>query len=204
MKRSVIAFLCILVSMMQTVSAQTDSETLQNKIAKFSILNTDFVQEVFNLEGKLIQKSSGKLVISRPGNFYWEVKEPEEELIISNGKDLWLYSPFIEQVSIMNFSDAIAGTPFVLLSGANASQWNNFDVKKSGHKFVVSNNKDKTNTNKFTFIFDDDDNVTEFRVEQEQGQKSLFKLTKKSLTAPLNNDLFEFKIPAGVEIDDQR
>jgi len=203
MKRSVFAFLCILVSVFNTAVAQTDSELLQAKLAKFNVIQADFKQQVISPEGEIIQQSTGQLTISRPGNFYWQVQQPDEEVIVSNGTDIWLYSPFIEQVSIMNFADAVAGTPFVLLSGADASQWANFTVARSGNEFTIINN-DQNNNTTFTFIFDDKDNISEFRVQESQGQLSTFKLTANQKSKDISSDFFEFNIPAGVEIDDQR
>lgn len=204
MKKYIIATLCVFMSMSQLAYAQTDSDLLQQKLAKFTSIDADFAQQVINPEGQVIQQSWGKLTISRPGNFHWQVTKPEQELIVSNGTDMWLYSPFIEQVTIMNFSDAIAGTPFALLSGADASEWRNFDVKKMGEQFIVKNNKDKMNTNQFIFMFDKTDSVSEFIVEEAQGQKSVFKLTNNKQAAKLASGFFEFKIPEGIEIDDQR
>ncbi|WP_298941706.1 outer membrane lipoprotein chaperone LolA [uncultured Psychromonas sp.] len=204
MKKVIIATCCLFISMFQLVQAQTDSELLQQKLAKFNTLNADFAQQVTSPDGQVIQESWGQLTISRPGNFHWQVTKPDEELIVSNGVDMWLYSPFIEQVTIMNFSDAIAGTPFALLSGADASEWMNFDVKKQANQFVVKNNKNELNANTFTFIFDNKDNVSEFVVQEAQGQKSTFKLSNNDQTVKLADDFFEFQIPQGIEIDDQR
>ena len=191
-------------SIFQSVSAQTDSELLQKKLAKFTNIQADFAQQVIDIEGQVIQQSWGQLTISRPGNFHWQVTKPEPELIVSNGQNMWLFSPFIEQVTIMNFSDAIAGTPFALLSGADASQWLNFNVKKVENSFVVSNKDQQVNTNKFTFVFDNDDNISEFLVVEQQGQKSRFKLSNNKFDVKLAPDFFEFKVPEGIEIDDQR
>jgi len=204
MKKIIIATFCVFISMFQIAQAQTDNELLQQKLAKFDLINADFAQQVISPDGEVIQESWGELTISRPGNFHWQVTKPDEELIVSNGIDMWLYSPFIEQVTIMNFSDAIAGTPFALLSGADSSEWMNFEVKKEGDKFIVTNNTNELNTNIFTFIFDSTDNVSEFIVQEAQGQKSIFKLTNKDQTAKLADDFFEFQIPEGIEIDDQR
>ncbi|WP_160061280.1 outer membrane lipoprotein chaperone LolA [Psychromonas sp. L1A2] len=204
MKKIIIATFCVFISMFQIAQAQTDSELLQQKLSKFTTISADFAQQVMSPEGQVIQESWGTLTISRPGNFHWQVTKPDEELIVSNGVDMWLYSPFIEQVTIMNFSDAIAGTPFALLSGADASEWMNFDVKKQANQFTVKNNKNELNANTFTFIFDNKDNVSEFVVQEAQGQKSIFKLTNNDQTVKLANDFFEFQIPQGIEIDDQR
>jgi len=204
MKKMILVFWCVLTSFSSFTFAQTDRDVLQKKLAKFTVIEADFKQQVINPEGQLIQESAGKLIISRPGSFYWEVTQPDEELIVSNGQNIWLYSPFIEQVTIMNFADAIAGTPFVLLSGANARQWENFDVTQSENAFIIKHNNNASINNTFTFIFDDSDNIVEFKVEEQQGQKSIFKLTNKPISNALSHDFFEFKIPEGIEIDDQR
>ena len=204
MKKSFVALLCVFLSIFQFASAETDSELLQQKLAKFNVIQADFFQTVTSPEGQTIQENVGELTISRPGNFHWKVTSPEEELIVSNGKDMWLFSPFIEQVTIMNFTDAIAGTPFALLSGADKSAWSNFNVKQVDNKFIVTNKEAQTNTNIFTFVFDDKDGIKEFIVQEQQGQKSVFQLSNKQYNVALANDYFEFKIPAGVEVDDQR
>lgn len=204
MKKFIMATACVVVSMLQTVSAQTDSELLQQKLSTFTSIEADFAQQVINPEGEVIQNSWGTLTIARPGNFRWQVTKPDEELIVSNGQNMWLYSPFIEQVTIMKFSDAIAGTPFALLSGANATEWANFNVKKIGEQFIVENNKADVKGNEFIFTFDGSNNVTEFVVEEAQGQKSIFKLSNTKESPKIAKGFFEFKIPQGIEIDDQR
>lgn len=204
MKKFIMATAYVVVSMLQTVSAQTDSELLQQKLSTFTSIEADFAQQVINPEGEVIQNSWGTLTIARPGNFRWQVTKPDEELIVSNGQNMWLYSPFIEQVTIMKFSDAIAGTPFALLSGANATEWANFNVKKIGEQFIVENNKVDVKGNEFIFTFDGADNVTEFIVEEAQGQKSIFKLSNTKESPKIAKGFFEFKIPQGIEIDDQR
>ncbi|WP_028869921.1 outer membrane lipoprotein chaperone LolA [Psychromonas arctica] len=204
MKKILFITVCLISSMFQFASAQTDSELLQQKLAKFTTIDADFVQQVINPKGEVIQKSWGTLAIARPGNFHWQVTQPDEELIVSNGQDMWLYSPFIEQVTIMNFSDAIAGTPFALLSGADSAQWAQFSVVKKDHQFIVKSSAPKASTNTFIFIFNKDDNVSEFVVQESQGQKSVFTLSNNKNNSTFVKDFFEFKIPNGIEIDDQR
>jgi len=204
MKNKLIIALTLWFCTFSAAYADTDSELLQQKLAKVSTMQADFSQEVVSAQGDLIQQSVGELTIARPGNFRWQVTSPDEELIVSNGLDMWLYSPFIEQVTIMNFSDAIAGTPFALLSGADTSEWANFDVEKVNNTFVVTNNHNKVNANQFTFVFDKTDNISEFSVKESQGQTSTFTLSNNKAATNLANDFFEFDIPAGIEIDDQR
>ncbi|MEJ6077682.1 outer membrane lipoprotein chaperone LolA [Vibrio sp. 1-Bac 57] len=204
MKKILFITVCLISSMFQLASAQTDSELLQQKLAKFTTIDADFVQQVINPKGEVIQKSLGTLAIARPGNFHWQVTQPDEELIVSDGQDMWLYSPFIEQVTIMNFSDAIAGTPFALLSGADSAQWAQFNVVKKDQQFIVKSSDPKASTNTFIFIFNKADNISEFVVQESQGQKSVFTLSNNKNNSTFAKDFFEFKIPNGIEIDDQR
>jgi len=180
-----------------------DAQLLKDKLATFEHINATFVQSVTSSEGKLLNESSGEVTISRPGKFHWLVKTPEEELIVSNGKTIWYYSPFIEQVTLINFSDAVNGTPFALLAGASKTQWENYIVKKQGGLFTVTNPKQVQATT-FLFEFDKTGNIGKFVVIEEQGQRSEFQLTHKSMTQPIVDLLYDFKIPAGVEVDDQR
>lgn len=204
MKKSIALCFCLLFSFTQVAFANSDSELLQQRLANITTINADFEQKVFNPEGELIQQSTGTLTIQRPGLFHWLVLDPEEELIVSNGKDMWLYSPFIEQVTIMNVADATAGTPFALLSGSDTAKWANFEVKREANNFVVSAKDEQASVNSFTFMFDKNNQVTGFAVQEQQGQKSEFSLTLKEALKNIDKNFFEFKVPAGTEIDDQR
>ena len=199
-----IACLFLLSPFYSSASAVSDATLLKEKLAKFQQINADFIQRVVSPEGELLNESEGQFTISRPGKFRWETLTPEEELIVSDGKTMWLYSPFIEQVTLINLSDAIQGTPFVLLSGADDLQWKNYKVTKNNNKFtIVSLNSDERK-NSFIFEFAKNGNISRFFVIEEQGQSSEFTLTYKPVLENIGSNYFTFKIPADVEIDDQR
>jgi outer membrane lipoprotein carrier protein len=197
-------FVFLITPLYVQADGQTDAALLKEKLSLFSQINADFSQVVTSPEGKVLNESWGKLMISRPGKFRWQVITPEEELIVSDGKTMWLYSPFIEQVTLINLSDAIEGTPFVLLSGASEKQWATYSVKKEDNKFTVKNADLRLQGNTFIFEFNRADNISKFVVIEEQGQQSEFKLSHKPRTTTLDSSFFDFKIPLGVEIDDQR
>jgi outer membrane lipoprotein carrier protein len=203
MKKSIILCLSLFI-VSWSVNARTDIEILKQKLAKFDIVNAEFSQHVTSAEGAILNDSWGHLAISRPGKFRWEVVTPEVELIVSDGITMWLYSPFIEQVTLINLTDAIEGTPFILLSGASEAQWSNYQVHKAGNKFTVSGKMDQSQDTTFIFEFNDNGNVSKFGVLEELGQRSEFTLNHKPLIVPLDENYFTFEIPDGVEVDDQR
>ena len=205
MKKIILVVLMLLINpLYAATSSADDASLLKEKLAKFQQINADFSQVVRNPEGEIINESQGKLTISRPGKFRWEVTNPDEELIISDGVTMWMYSPFIEQVTLINLSDAIVGTPFVLLSGGDNQRWQDYQISKDNNRFTIKNKVDKEQKNSFIFEFNEAGNIAKFVVIEEQGQRSEFTLTQQPVEQKITADYFNFEIPAGVEIDDQR
>ena len=62
-------------------------------------LDGQFSQQVFDAKGKLKESSSGKVAMSAPRLFRWEYVKPYPQLIIADGKTVWVYDPDLEQVT---------------------------------------------------------------------------------------------------------
>ena len=62
-------------------------------------LDGQFSQQVFDPKGKLKETSSGKVALSAPRLFRWEYVKPYPQLIVADGKTVWVYDPDLQQVS---------------------------------------------------------------------------------------------------------
>lgn len=62
-------------------------------------LDGQFVQQVFDANGKLKESSSGRVALSAPRLFRWEYTKPYEQLIVADGKQVWVYDPDLQQVT---------------------------------------------------------------------------------------------------------
>lgn len=204
MKKITLIVFALFLPFSQAFALDDTAQELQQKFGSFSYLNADFHQIVTSEEGSVLQESWGKLYIQRPGKFRWEVTKPDEELIVANGQTMWLYSPFIDQVTIVNLNEAIEGTPFILLSGASDKQWEKYQVTKKDSVFTVSNKVDPKLNEVFSFTFDKNGKIVQFIVDEPEGQHSVFTLLHSPSQKALAKDVFSFDIPAGAEIDDQR
>lgn len=91
---------------------------LHKALAATRAISGDFTQTVTNRNGKT-QTSSGSFAILRPGKFRWNYKKPNEQLIIGDGKQVWLYDPDLQQVIVRDVSHALESSPAALLSGDN-------------------------------------------------------------------------------------
>lgn len=62
-------------------------------------LDGQFAQQVFDQKGKLKESSSGKVALSAPRLFRWEYVKPYPQLIVADGKVVWVYDPDLHQVT---------------------------------------------------------------------------------------------------------
>jgi len=62
-------------------------------------LDGTFTQQVFDANGKKKETSSGRVAMSAPKHFRWEYEKPFEQLIVADGKSIWVYDPDLKQVT---------------------------------------------------------------------------------------------------------
>ena len=62
-------------------------------------LDGKFSQQVYDPSGKLKETSKGRVALSAPRLFRWEYAKPYEQLIVADGKTVWVYDPDLQQVT---------------------------------------------------------------------------------------------------------
>jgi len=181
----------------------TPQQELSTRLGKVNSFSADFTQKVISPEGDLLVEGEGDVAIQRPNLFRWNTVMPDEILLISDGKTLWYYSPFIEQVTAMWLMDATEQTPFVLLTRNSTADWAKYNVAQTADTFTLTP-KDRTSSmGKFVVTVAKSGEVRGFSVVEQDGQRSNFSFSKFSGKAQ-PNDLFKFTPPKGIELDDQR
>ncbi|PJG84742.1 outer membrane lipoprotein chaperone LolA [Conservatibacter flavescens] len=179
------------------------SGELQNRLKLVENLSADFNQTVTSANGKNVQQGSGKLQIKRPNLFRMDTKTPQETQIVSDGKTLWFYDPFVEQVTANWVKDAVNNTPFVLLTSNDQSHWQQYRVEQQADTFVLKPTAKNSNIKQFSIRIDSAGVLRNFSTVENDGQSNLYVLRNIS-NQPLSNELFKFNVPKGVEFDDQR
>ena len=183
--------------------AATPQQALSSRLDKVNVFSANFTQKVTSPDGEVLVDGTGDLSIKRPNLFRWKTKTPDESLLVSDGKTVWYYSPFVEQVTAMWLKDATEQTPFVLLTRNSASDWSKYNVAQLVDTFTLTP-KDKTSSmDKFVVTVSKAGDVRNFSVVETDGQRSQYVLTDFKKTTPAAS-LFTFTMPKGVELDDQR
>ena len=62
-------------------------------------LEGQFSQQVYDANGKRKETSSGRVALSAPRLFRWEYVKPFPQLIVADGKTVWVYDPDLQQVT---------------------------------------------------------------------------------------------------------
>ena len=113
---SLLTFLCFL----GKLPAQ-DSETLrliQEQYQSITSFEGQFIQISHRSDQESgVQKATGKVSYKRPGKMRWTYETPEEQLLITNGKILWLFDPLLENVTIQSMEKITDGTALSFLLG---------------------------------------------------------------------------------------
>ncbi len=203
MKKFLIS-LCLLSSGMFSTSVLASPQSeLTGRLNQNAGFEADFTQKVVSPEGDVLMQGEGDVKILRPNLFRWHTQTPDENLLVTDGKTLWYYNPFVEQVTLMGLDKATTQTPFVLLTRNKASDWDNYSVIQSGDAFTVSPKADSAIKSEFIVRIQASGEVTGFSVVEQDGQRSDFSFSKFEAKKPAQ-DNFSFTVPAGVDIDDQR
>ncbi|GAA3714333.1 outer membrane lipoprotein chaperone LolA [Oceanisphaera sediminis] len=177
---------------------------LQQKLASFDRFSASFSQQVFDEQGAPMQSAQGTMQLARPDRFRWHTVSPDESLIVSNGNDVWVYDPFVEQVSIAPLEQAIQNTPFLLIAGGDGRRWQQYDVARQGADYVVTSKDPGELISQFSLRFDRSNRIQRFTVIESGGQRSEFTLQQVNTKPATGADTFTFTPPDGVMVDDQR
>lgn len=185
--------------------AETDNiQLLKDFYDKNQSISSMFKQISHDAQGKLVQSSSGKMAIKRPGLFRWDYKEPFEQLIIADGKNLWVYDMDLDQVSVRNQKEVFGSTPSsVLMKGFKVIE-EQFDIKdlgeKEGNQLISLLPKKSDNEYKEINIDFKDGQIVRMEVKDKYGQKTVFWFAKIINNPEFAADFFTFSVPEGVDV----
>lgn len=97
-------------------AAAGGAERLDAYLKGLDSLSAEFRQITLAADGGRIVEATGTLYLKRPGRFRWEYQAPMEQVIVADGKRVWLHDIELDQVSHQSQDNALAGTPAQLLA----------------------------------------------------------------------------------------
>jgi outer membrane lipoprotein carrier protein len=139
--------LAVLAMVALVPAAYAAATPLDSYLDDMKTLRATFVQTLADAHGREIDRSSGTLIVSRPGKFSWEIHPQGSragagaaagagavpgasggQLMVADGRNLWFLDRDLQQVTVKPADAALSATPAMLLSGT-------VDVRKN---FTIS------------------------------------------------------------------
>jgi outer membrane lipoprotein carrier protein len=178
------------------------ASVLQDRLNALDSMKARFKQ-VVRADNREISRSRGNMALKRPGKFRWDTKSPMEQLVIADGKQLWIYDVELEQVTVKKQGKGIGGTPALFLSGVDNNVSRDFEVqsKQQGNKeiFYLKARSSQENFQKIQMIYQKQDLVGLVLFDQ-LGQQTNVQLSRIRKNPSLPSRMFHFKPPRGVDV----
>lgn len=81
-----------------------------------------FTQVVTPADGTRAKTSSGRFEFARPDRFRFDYLKPYPQLVVSDGRTLWMHDPDLNQVTVRRVDKALGATPAALLAGEDLTR----------------------------------------------------------------------------------
>lgn len=182
--------------------AASAAEQLQARLNGMKTMTANFKQ-VVKAKEREISRSSGNMALQRPGRFRWMTKEPMEQLVVADGKKLWIYDVDLEQVSVKKQGNSLGGTAALFLSGYDDTVAREFSVQmstKSGKEiYDLKALSGKANFQRLKLIFSGQ-TLSSLEMFDQLGQHTIVDLTQVKANPKLSASLFQFTPPKGTDV----
>ncbi|WP_028455609.1 outer membrane lipoprotein chaperone LolA [Chitinilyticum litopenaei] len=203
MRHTTLATLCGLgLALISTIAHAGPSADLQRYLTDTQSLRGEFQQVVTQRSGK-VQRSSGTLVIAKPGKFRWEYLKPYQQLLLGDGKQVTLYDADLMQVTIKPQGKLLDASPAALLAG-QADLASRYTLKELPEKdqlqWVELTPKQPDQSFERARIGLDKAGVKAMELDDHFNQTTRISFDKLERNPKLAVDIFNFTIPAGADV----
>jgi outer membrane lipoprotein carrier protein len=154
------------------------------------------------------QKAEGSVSIKKPGQMKWDYKAPDRQILVSNDQGLWLYLPDEKQVTKMKVQNIYSSnTPALFLAG-RGKLTESFTIGKVTEERglyvaeMIPREKGQ-NLSKMVLLADKKNyRIVGSRVYDNLGNKTEMLFSDIRTNPNLDEKLFQFEVPKGVELID--
>jgi len=197
--------LAVALSVLSTpASAAAGREAIERFSENLRSLDGRFTQQVFDPQGRPVERSEGRIALRTPRQFRWEYQQPYQQSIIADGDHVWLYDPDLEQVTVRVQSHEEQGSPLAAL----------IDPGELDRQFIVSEGEQKdglawidlesrkpedaaVSSARLAF---NSEGLVKMVFEDQLGQRTEVTFSQWTRNGALPADLFRFVPPEGVDV----
>ncbi len=190
---------------------------LQRRYESTRTLRADFEQENHLKTLGRVTRSRGRLLLDKPGKIRAEYTAPEKQLVVSNGKRLWIYTPRLKQVIVGDMVGYTTGSvPMLFLAGkGNLSREFRIELVEEGtparkggawkggqpHRLSLRPLRPAAGIKDMWLDVDPENyRIVGLSYTDNFGNKTGIRFMNIVEGIPISAGLFEFEIPPGAEV----
>ncbi len=168
-------------------------------------LHVHFV-ESYMVQGRARKSESGELTLRKPGRMRWDYTAPPGKLFVSDGKDVYLYTPDahrVEKTKLRASDDMRTPLAFLLGKVDFAKDFRDFEIKPEGMNYLITAKakSDKLLYGKIQMLVTGDYQIQRLVIDGQDLSILTFQLDGEKLNQPVDDALFKFQMPAGATLD---
>jgi len=180
--------------------ARTELEKMAGELERFQ---ADFTQTVKSQDGSVQDQSRGQIWLQSPDKLRWVYTGDFPEIIVADGKNIWIYDVSLEQVTVKPQSDQASNSPLMIL--ADVSQLDaQFQVTELGEfeDMMLLELKSLDNESEFERILLglESGGIRMMAMEDAFGQRTEIHFENSQINQPADSELFLFTPPEGVDV----
>ncbi|OIQ81568.1 outer-membrane lipoprotein carrier protein precursor [mine drainage metagenome] len=200
---SVIKVLLCCCLLLPSLARADAAQRLSSFFQSTDSMRAQFHQTVLDAQNRKVQEVTGSMQLLRPGKFRWDYNKPYVQLVIGDGRKVWLYDPELDQVTVRSLDKMIGSSPAALLAG-NKDIEKTFDiradVRQGSMDWVEVTPKDKESGFERMYLGFNGENLQEMELHDSFGQTTVIEFSHLERNPKLNPQVFKFTPPKGADV----
>ncbi|MFW3613942.1 outer membrane lipoprotein chaperone LolA [Billgrantia antri] len=203
MMKKTLAALALTVLMPATAMASEGAERLTRMLEPLQTVEARFEQLILDGSGERLQQANGHMWLSRPGKFRWEVDAPYQQEVVSDGSEVYLYDPDLEQVTVQALDERVTHTPALLLSGSAGELTESYEVSRQqqggSETFRLVPKAADTLFEELHMTFNGE-RLAALQMIDSTGQETVIEFSEVRTNQGIDDSRFAFEIPDGADV----
>jgi outer membrane lipoprotein carrier protein len=163
--------------------------------------------ESYSVQGRARKSESGELTLRKPGRMRWDYSAPEGKLFLSDGKDVYLYTPDahrVEKGKLKSSEDMRAPLAFLLGKLDFSKEFRDFQVMPDGANYLVTAKakSDKLPYEQVQMLVTAEGQILRLAIHMQELSILTFQFDGEKVNPAVDDALFKFQLPAGATMVD--
>ncbi len=180
-------------------------KAVENRYNHAKTLEVSF-SETYKTQGRT-RTESGNLLLRKPGRMRWQYTDPAGKLFVSDGKNVYYYSPETnraEKMKLKETEDMRAPMAFLLGRLDFDKDFGRYTAhpEDNGVFITAQPKSDRLPYREVSFLVGSDNQIQRLIVTGQDSSVLAFSFSGEKLNPPITDQMFRFQLPKGAEFVD--